>query len=100
MLEEKRLPVPLYVNRSHSTAALAEAMARSGRIVLELDPRDSPAANEGRPFLGNWVTNERAESRRAEPRRHARSRYSRRRGRAGGALRRRLLLRFADTPKA
>ena len=23
--------------------------------------RDSPAANEGRPFLGNWLTNERAE---------------------------------------
>jgi len=29
--------------------------------MLELDPRDSPAAYEGRPFLGNWVTNERAD---------------------------------------
>jgi hypothetical protein len=61
VMEEKRLPVPLYVQRSQSTAATAEAMAKSGRIVLELQPRDSPAAYEGRPFLGNWVTNERAD---------------------------------------
>ena len=61
MFEEKRLPVPLYVQRSQSTAAIAEALARAGQIVMELDPRDSPAAYEGRPFLGNWVTNERAE---------------------------------------
>jgi hypothetical protein len=61
ILEEKRLPVPLYVQRSQSTAAIAEALASSGQIVMELDVRDSPAANEGRPFLGNWVTNERAE---------------------------------------
>ena len=61
MFEEKRLPVPLYVQRSQSTAAIAEALARSGQIVMEVDPRDSPAANEGRPFLGNWLTNERAD---------------------------------------
>ena len=61
MFEEKRLPVPLYVQRSQSTAAIAEALARSGQIVMEVDPRDSPAANDGRPFLGNWLTNERAE---------------------------------------
>jgi hypothetical protein len=61
MFEEKRLPVPLYVQRSQSTQALAEALAHSGQIVMELDPRDSPAALDGRPFLGNWVTNERAE---------------------------------------
>jgi hypothetical protein len=61
MLQEKRLPVPLHVQRSPSTAALAEAMARAGQVVLELEPRDSPAQNEGRPFLGNWVTNERAD---------------------------------------
>src|SRR5262249_31774266 len=36
-------------------------LARAGRIVMEVDPRDSPAVYEGRPFLGNWVTNERAE---------------------------------------
>jgi len=61
MLQEKRLPVPLHVQRSPSTAALAEAMARAGQVVLELEPRDSAAQNEGRPFLGNWVTNERAD---------------------------------------
>ena len=61
MFEEKRLPVPLFVQRSQSTRAIAEALARSGQIVMELDPRDSPAAYEGRPFLGNWLTNERAD---------------------------------------
>ncbi|MCW5977482.1 MAG: acetylxylan esterase [Bryobacteraceae bacterium] len=61
VVEEKRLPVPLFVQRSQSTAAIAEALARAGSVVLELDPRDSPAANEGRPFLGNWLTNERAD---------------------------------------
>ncbi|MCC6537349.1 MAG: hypothetical protein IT162_07365 [Bryobacterales bacterium] len=61
VVEEKRLPVPLYVQRSQSTAAVAEAMARAGRVVLEFTPRDSPDAYEGRPFLGNWVTNERAD---------------------------------------
>ncbi|MDX1981397.1 MAG: acetylxylan esterase [Bryobacteraceae bacterium] len=61
LFEEKRLPVPLHVTRSQSTAAIAEAMVQAGRIVLELDPRDSPAAVDGRPFLGNWLTNERAD---------------------------------------
>lgn len=61
VVEEKRLPVPLHVTRSQSTAALAEAMVRAGSVVLELDPRDSPAANDGRPFLGNWLTNERVD---------------------------------------
>jgi cephalosporin-C deacetylase-like acetyl esterase len=61
MIEEKRLPVPLFVQRSPSTVPLAEAVARSGWIVLELEPRDSPAALDGRPFLGNWLTNERVE---------------------------------------
>ena len=61
MVEEQRLPVPLYVQRSAATAPLAEAMARAGALVLEVAPRDSPAAHEGRPFLGNWVTNERAD---------------------------------------
>ncbi|HEY3836710.1 MAG TPA: acetylxylan esterase [Bryobacteraceae bacterium] len=61
MFEEKRLPVPLYVQRSQSTRAIAEALARSGQIVMELDPRDSPGANDGRPFLGDWLTNERAD---------------------------------------
>jgi hypothetical protein len=61
MCEEKRLPVPLYVQRSQSTRAIAEALARTGQIVMEVEARESPAANDGRPFLGNWLTNERAE---------------------------------------
>jgi cephalosporin-C deacetylase-like acetyl esterase len=61
LVQEKPLPVPLYVQRSQPTTAIAEALARSGQIVMEVDPRDSPAANDGRPFLGNWLANERAE---------------------------------------
>lgn len=61
MLEEQRLPVPLYVQRSQSTAALAEGFARAAQIVMEVAVRDSPAASDGRPFLGNWLTNERAD---------------------------------------
>ena len=61
MIEEKRLPVPLFVQRSASTAPLAERIAQAGLVVLELEPRDSPAANDGRPFLGNWLTNERVD---------------------------------------
>src|SRR5260370_19109490 len=61
MCEEKRLPVPLYVQRSQSTTAIAGALARSGQIVMEVDARGSPAAYDGRPFLGNWLTNEPAE---------------------------------------
>ncbi len=61
VLEERRLPVPLFVQRSQATAAVCEALARVGHIVLEFLPRDSPDAYEGRPFLGNWVTNERAD---------------------------------------
>lgn len=61
MFEEKRLPVPLYVQRSQSTAAIAKALARAGQIVMEVDPRDSATADEGRAFLGNWITNERAD---------------------------------------
>ncbi len=58
VVEEKRRPVPLYVTPSQSTAALCDAMARAGAVVLELEPRDSPTY-DGRPFLGNWLTNER-----------------------------------------
>ncbi len=61
VVEDKRLPVPLHVTHSPSTAALVEAMARAGAVVLELAPRDSPDANDGRPFLGNWLTNERVD---------------------------------------
>jgi cephalosporin-C deacetylase-like acetyl esterase len=59
LVEDKRLPVPLHVTRSPSTVALAEAMVRSGRVVLEFEPRDAPGQSDGRPFLGNWLLNER-----------------------------------------
>lgn len=39
---------------------LAEEMAKRGRVVLEFDPRDSPGEFDHRPFLGNWITNSRA----------------------------------------
>jgi len=41
-----------------STDALAEKMAKAGRVVLELEPRDAP--EEERPYVGHWLTNTRA----------------------------------------
>jgi len=43
-----------------TTAQLAERMAKAGRMVLELAPRDSPGEGE-RPYVGNWLTNARAD---------------------------------------
>ena len=43
-----------------STAVLAEWMARHGRVVLEMEPRDSPIADDHGPFVGNWLANLRA----------------------------------------
>ena len=43
-----------------STAALAERIAGTGRVVLELEPRDAPGEGD-RPFVGNWLTNARAD---------------------------------------
>jgi hypothetical protein len=54
-----RKPAVLLV-ADESTALLAEKIAKSGRVVLELTPRDSPKENDHRPFLGNWITNARA----------------------------------------
>jgi cephalosporin-C deacetylase-like acetyl esterase len=42
-----------------STASLAERIAKTGRVVLELEPRDAPGEGE-RPYVGNWLTNARA----------------------------------------
>ena len=44
-----------------STASLAERIAKRGRVVLEFEPRDSPAQDDHRPYLGNWLTNVRAD---------------------------------------
>lgn len=43
-----------------STEALAERVAKSGRVVLTLEPRDAPLLQESRPYLGNWDPNGRA----------------------------------------
>jgi len=54
-----RKPAVLLV-ADESTSVLSETIAKGGRVVLELEPRDSPAENDRRPFLGNWITNARA----------------------------------------
>jgi len=43
-----------------STETLAQRMAKKGRVVLALEPRDSPSGYDDRPFVGNWLTNARA----------------------------------------
>ena len=43
-----------------STGSLAEKIAKTGRVVLELKPRDAPGEGD-RPFVGNWLTNARAD---------------------------------------
>jgi hypothetical protein len=43
-----------------STDSLAVRMARKGRVVLTLEPRDSPGENTHAPYVGNWITNSRA----------------------------------------
>jgi len=42
-----------------TTDSLAKRIAKAGRVVLELEPRDSPGEGP-RPYIGNWVTNARA----------------------------------------
>jgi cephalosporin-C deacetylase-like acetyl esterase len=41
------------------SAALAAKIAATGRVVLEVEPRDSPWGHDNRPFVGDWVTNTR-----------------------------------------
>jgi len=43
-----------------STDSLANRMAKKGRVVLTLQPRDSPGENSHAPYVGNWLTNSRA----------------------------------------
>jgi len=43
-----------------STAALAERMVKQGRVVLEMEPRNSPIEQDEGPFVGNWLANTRA----------------------------------------
>jgi hypothetical protein len=51
----------LLVADGTTITSLAEKFAKAGRIVLELEPRDSPWGYDNRPFIGNWVTNTRAD---------------------------------------
>jgi cephalosporin-C deacetylase-like acetyl esterase len=51
----------LLVVKSRTSEAVAEAAAEKGFVVLEMDPRDSPGDNDNRPYLGNWITNLRAD---------------------------------------
>lgn len=55
-----RKPAVLLV-ADQTTASLAGKIAKAGRVVLELEPRDSPWAFDNRPFIGNWVANTRAD---------------------------------------
>jgi len=43
-----------------TTDSLASRMAKKGRVVLTLEPRDTPGENTHAPFVGNWITNSRA----------------------------------------
>lgn len=43
-----------------STEALAEKISKTGRVVLDLEVRDAPGEGS-RPFVGNWLTNSRAD---------------------------------------
>jgi cephalosporin-C deacetylase-like acetyl esterase len=43
-----------------STGWIAERMAKAGCVVLELEPRDSPAGYDDHPYLGDWLNNSRA----------------------------------------
>jgi len=47
--------------KSKLADSLAARIAETGRVVLVMDVRDSPAENDHRPFLGNWQTNARAD---------------------------------------
>lgn len=52
----------LVLVRDSSTQALAQTAAGAGTVVLELEPRDSPTGDDHRPFLGDWLTNARADT--------------------------------------
>lgn len=51
----------LLLVRGFNSAIVAEAATELGIVVLEMDPRDSPPDHDNRPYLGNWITNLRAD---------------------------------------
>lgn len=50
----------LLVVKDRYSELLCETAAGQGAVALELEPRDSPSDNDNRPYLGNWLTNLRA----------------------------------------
>jgi cephalosporin-C deacetylase-like acetyl esterase len=50
----------LVLIKDRFSAALSETAVAKGAVVLELEPRDAPSANDNRLYLGNWLTNTRA----------------------------------------
>ena len=40
---------------------LGEMFAGAGHVVLSLEPRDSPSGDRSRPYVGDWLTNTRAD---------------------------------------
>jgi len=61
LVADEPASVPLYVSKSRATAPLASDLAKAGTVVLEVTPRTSPSSYDGRPFVGNWQENSRAD---------------------------------------
>jgi cephalosporin-C deacetylase-like acetyl esterase len=40
---------------------VAERIAKTGRVVLKLEPRRPPAPDDRRPYIGDWLSNTRAD---------------------------------------
>ena len=40
---------------------LAEKIAKTGKVVLKLEPRRPPSPDDRRPYVGDWLTNTRAD---------------------------------------
>jgi Acetyl xylan esterase (AXE1) len=60
-----RKPAALMVKGGNSfglmpTTTMAEHMAKLGRVVLEMEPRNSPTKSEEGPYTGDWELNLRA----------------------------------------
>ncbi|MBS1828379.1 MAG: acetylxylan esterase [Acidobacteria bacterium] len=55
-----RKPAVLLLNGQLSQS-LAERTARQGRVVLVMDPRRSTVVDTRRPFVGDWLSNTRAD---------------------------------------
>ncbi|MCC6588993.1 MAG: acetylxylan esterase [Bryobacterales bacterium] len=59
--KQARRPALLIV-ADPSTSQLAAKISGRGMVALEIEPRDSPATNDERPYLGNWLVNLRSDA--------------------------------------